>query len=87
MLVINGKVYRENKTDSIPETAKSEPLHTKQHEGVTYFFGRQSKLSNFHPTPFKLYGETFSTVEQCYQKTKFEFYRAQRLAAKIANEI
>jgi ribA/ribD-fused uncharacterized protein len=53
---------------------------------IIKYFGVQHKFSHFHPSPIKLYGRDWTTVEQLYQNAKAELGNDKSTAALIQAE-
>ena len=88
VLTINGQRYTVDTLDTLP--ASFSPSHCvnpcdKRLEKLsgTAFFGSQSFLSNFHPSPFRDNGNTFPTVEHYYQFKKAMYFQDENTASAI----
>ena len=71
-LIIKGRNYTLNNLHSLPSEingfrATSKTDHEKN---VIGFFGELNPLSNFHPAPFKINGQTYHSSEQYIQYQK-----------------
>lgn len=63
-LYIDGKAYREENLESLPDVLRPSNLATLQSDNVIVFFGRFSPLSNHHPSAFYLNDQYFACMEQ-----------------------
>lgn len=79
-LVIDGKHYSSKEIKSLPNGIGTNMEHDNKN---TYFFGKMSPLSNFHPANFNLDRVQYSNVEQYYQVARAEFYRDDRIAFQM----
>jgi len=50
------------------------PIHTRREGNAVVFYSRNAPLSNFYPSPIKIQGYTYSSVEQYYQAEVAKFY-------------
>ena len=84
-LVVNGSKYNVETIQSLPfglsETNQPQKL-LKDIPGVA-FYGRESFLSNFHPSPIVDGGLTFQTVEHLYQYKKASYFNDTQTAKAI----
>lgn len=59
-----GKEYTSNQLESLPRPIRPSTLATRTSDQALVFFSRHSKLSNHHPSIFKIQGTTYHNVEQ-----------------------
>ena len=84
-LIINGKSYDTDSLYDIPRSLQT-AVGCRQEEDVTYFYGLQSPLSNFYPTPIVMKGLRFNCVEQAFFFAKSEHYFEPLKGAEIMAE-
>ena len=86
-LVIDRKEYTMANLDELPTdihpSASCE--RSGDNSNVIAFFGMHSAFSNFHKSPFKYGGESFSCVEQFLQAEKVKFCNDDVARYKIMN--
>ena len=69
-LVINDRTYTVNDLSSLPEALDPRTISTPTMDGYTFFWGRQSPLSNHYPSKFTVGDTTFNCNEQYYMYHK-----------------
>lgn len=85
-LYIDGKAYREDDLESLPDILRPSNLATLQSENTVAFFGRFSPLSNHHPSPFNLDGRHFSCMEQFLAWSRASLVGDQALVSKALSK-
>ena len=82
-IIIDGKMHT---IDTLPQHLQLESLSNKTDENVQAFFGKHSKLSNFHPAPFEVDSVKFNCNEQFYHYSKAVHFNDMSTADKILKE-
>ena len=72
-LVIRGKWYSWNNLHDLPQNISMHTVSSRQDVHHYGFFGELNPLSNFHPTPFKCNGISYTCSEQYLQARKVLF--------------
>lgn len=85
-LYIDGKAYREEDLESLPDVLRPSCLATRQSENVLVFFGRFSPLSNHHPSPFHLNDLPFTCMEQYLAWNRAALAEDQALISKALSK-
>ena len=73
---MDGKDFTIRTVNSLPQNVQWALKGTRYAASVntTFFFGRQSFLSNFHPAPFEENGIRYSCSKQFYLYKKSMFF-------------
>ena len=75
LLLINGTSYTADKMQSLPYGVKDINLSEKSlNDGRTSFYGKNSFLRIFHPSPIHDASNNFPTVQHLYQYKKAIFF-------------
>lgn len=82
-LYINSNKYTVDNLDQLPDQLKPENICQKKEGNVTFFFGKDTALSNFYESHFDLDGNHFSSSEQFIQYSKAMLFKDSHCAAKI----
>ena len=84
-LLVDGKGFTIRTINSLPQNLQWAVKGTRYAASVntTFFFGRQSFLSNFHPAPFEENGIRYSCSEQFYLYKKSMFFDDDSTATAI----
>jgi ribA/ribD-fused uncharacterized protein len=82
-LYINRQVYTVDTTDQLPSELNPQNISTPTNGHITAFWGRNSPLSNHHPSYFVIDGEPYNSVEQFYMMRMAHFAGATEIAANI----
>ena len=82
-LSINGTLYTCNDMEKLPFGLNTPRPHTVHKNGNTYFFTKESPLSNFHTSNFTLDGIKYCNVEQFYQSKKAEHFGFDDITQKM----
>lgn len=85
-LFIDGKAYREETLESLPDVLRPSNLATLQSEEAVAFFGRFSPLSNHHPSPFQVDGRSFTCMEQFLAWSRASLSEDQGLISKALSK-
>ncbi len=83
VLRIDGVQYTADKVNSIPEIYHPSSYASIEKNNIILFHGKESPLSNFHPSKFTIAGQEYSDNEMFYQSKKAEFFSDHTTAAKI----
>ena len=81
-LLIDGKLYTEDQLSKEIQFSK-ESLSTQKKDNVTAFFGKDSKLSNFHQCSLQVDENAYCSVEQYYATEKASFAGKEDVAKAI----
>ena len=85
VLIIDDKHYTFDTLNTVPDrlrwTVKGE--HFFEECNSTFFFGKESFLSNHHPSKFVEGGKTYSCVEEYYLEKKALFFHDEATASAI----
>ena len=71
-IVFDGKSYGVNELSSLPKELDPRYIYTERREDITFFFRKDSPLSNHHACTFDLYDKSFNCSEQAYFYKKCE---------------
>ena len=71
------------KTISCSEKTNMSELNRSKSKNIILFYGKSSYLSNFSFSFFVLDGQSYTSVEQCYQYKKALFFKDMYTAKKI----
>ena len=82
-LIINDRTYTINTLDQLPANLDTASLGTKKYGTVTAFFTRNSPLSNFYPCDISVFGQSYHSLEQCFQHQKALHMQKPREAMRI----
>ena len=85
-LYLNGKLYTTNNLDKLPASLQPEKRAQKCTDETLVFYSLQSQFSNFHPTPIKVAGDTYTCNEQYFQRAKALLFGDYETADKIMTE-
>lgn len=85
-LYIDGKAYREENLESLPDVLRPSNLAIMQSDNVLVFFGRFTPLSNHHPSPFHLNGQLFTCMEQFLAWNRASLAEDQELISKALSK-
>ena len=69
-LVLNKKTYTVDQLEMLPDGIKASQVATRTANDVTYFFHKESPLSNFHPAAFTIEDVSYAHTEQYLQSKK-----------------
>lgn len=82
-IVIDGKRYKFEELNSLPVGQRFMDSRTIFNNGIVAFQSSVSPLSNLFPCKLKYAGQTFSSLEQCYQYHRAVHHNRTQLAALI----
>ena len=84
-LILDGVKYTAEDFDSIPERLKWTVKGERYFEQCdsTFFFGKDSFLSNHHPSPFRDNDSTYLCAEQFYLRQKCLYFEDMETAQRI----
>jgi ribA/ribD-fused uncharacterized protein len=82
-LVINGTTYTSDNLSTLPAELDPSKIATPTKSGYTFFWGRQSPLSNHYPCEFIINDTTYNCTEQYYMHQKASFARDFSIARDI----
>ena len=69
-LIVEGKTYRLETLDLLPEEIQPKTLATRETEHLILFYGKDSCYSSFYPSQFIIDGTKFVCSEKYYQYNK-----------------
>jgi hypothetical protein len=85
-LTIAGEKYHVNNLDRLPKQLQPSELATKESESHIFFWGQDSKLSNFNTDfPFNIGSTKFTSIEQYYTCRKADHFNDNMAKQKILN--
>ena len=73
-LVLRGKCYTVNTIDQLPNSLSTVNVTSKSNETTFGYFGELNPLSNFHPSPFKMYDQEYHCSKQFIQEAKAKYF-------------
>lgn len=82
-LYLDGKFYRHDQLESLPDGLRPSQLSTRKIGDKTLFFHKDSPFSNFHPSIFVIDGQEYNSCEQFYQYKKATYFNDDIAAKKI----
>lgn len=86
-LHIQGRTYADDELHLLPHSLKLESIRTRQIRNGIGFFSKHSFLSNFHPAPVVINGQSFISSEQAYQFSKAMACNRDNIAESIKARI
>ena len=84
-LVLRGKRYRVNTIDQLPNSLSTVNVTSKSNETTFGYFGELNPLSNFHPSPFKMYDQEYHCSKQYIQEAKARYFNDTETYDKLRN--
>ena len=84
-LVLRGKCYTVNTIDQLPNSLSTVNVTSKSNETTFSYFGELNPLSNFHPSPFKMYDQEYHCSEQYIQEAKAKYFNDIETYDKLRN--
>lgn len=85
-LIINGRQYTVENTQTLPTELKLENISTINKDGITAFFTKNSPLSNHHPSIQQVDGIEYTSNEQYYMHQKAQTFADTTTAEDVLNE-
>jgi len=82
-LYIDNIKYDVKSLDKLPEVLQNAKHGCKVIDERLFFFSGASPLSNFHPSPFKVEGVSYTCGEQYIQWRKASLFRCKTIASEI----
>ncbi len=82
-LYINNAVFTVDTIDQVPEPLQVASTNVVKEGNYTFFFGKDTPLSNFYPAPFYLDGRHFNCSEQYIQWRKAQMFKDVEAAEEI----
>jgi ribA/ribD-fused uncharacterized protein len=82
-LILDGQRYTVDTLDKLPPDFQPAHFATVTKDKSVLFHGKDSFLSNFHPAPFELDGESYTGSEQFFQYKKAVRIGDKDVASKI----
>ena len=84
-LVLRGKCYTVNTIDQLPNSLSTVNVTSKSNETTFGYFGELNPLSNFHPSPFRMYDQEYHCSEQYIQEAKAKYFNYAETYNKLHN--
>ena len=84
-LVLRGKHYTVNTIDQLPNSLSTVNVTSKSNETTFGYFGELNPLSNFHPSPFRMYDQEYHCSEQYIQEAKAKYFNDTETYDKLCN--
>ena len=84
-LVLRGKRYTVNTIDQLPNSLSTVNVTSKSNETTFGYFGELNPLSNFHPSPFKMYNQEYHCSKQDIQEAKAKYFNDRETYDKLRN--
>ena len=84
-LLLRGKCYTVNTIDQLPNSLSTVNVTSKSNETTFSYFGELNPLSNFHPSPFKMYDQEYHCSEQYIQEAKAKYFNDIETYDKLHN--
>lgn len=85
-LLLNGSMFSTDNLDKLPDHLQPASVSTPSKGNVVAFFTASSPLSNHHPSPFSLDGNTYNCAEQYLMYQKAVRFNDMSTATKILQE-
>ena len=85
ILVLRGKCYTVNTIDQLPNSLSTVNVTSKSNETTFGYFGELNPLSNFHPSPFRMYDQEYHCSEQYIQEAKAKYFNDTETYNKLRN--